>query len=41
MIKKINPSRYCARVGQTGGDICTNETYYNQPDFLAGAHKYQ
>lgn len=39
----INPFRYCPRVGPSGGGICTNKTfdfYYNQPDFLACAHKY-
>ena len=44
MLIPINPTRYCPRVGPTGGDVCTNKTidcYYNQPDCLACAHKYK
>lgn len=37
------PSIHCPHVGPTGGDACSNKTfsfYYNQPDFLGCAYKY-
>ena len=40
----VNATRYCARVGPSGGGICTDKTidyYYEQPDSLACAHRYK